>query len=76
MTVKRTLKRRLDELEGDHDGPDEIVFTDHVVPTGWNSDDGDRDPEPVSRLRCWRDETGQWHSEQTDLRDRDGSADQ
>ena len=76
MTVKRTLKRRLDELEGDHDGPDEIVFTDHVVPTGWNGDDGDRDPEPVSRQQRRRDETGQWHSEQTDLRDRDGSADQ
>ena len=78
MTSKRTLERRLNDLDpSGGDGPDEIVFTDYVVGSDWEPNDEDSEYEhadlapgestPVSRLRCWRDESGEWNSERTEL---------
>jgi hypothetical protein len=71
MPTKRSVARRLADLEGDGEGDEtfEIVITDHVVPSDWGDGKNEGDPEPVSRLRCWRDERGEYHSERVDLRD-------
>ena len=60
---KRELKRSLDQLQGgDPDGPSEIVITHRIVETGHPAEVG----EPVQRTRVWRDELGEWHTEEID----------
>lgn len=60
MTSKHSIERRIDSLDSslDSDGPDEIIITDCVV------SECDEEAVPETRIRVWRDGTGEWHSEQ------------
>lgn len=71
----RQLERALDRAEEEtvRSDPYEIVITDHVVET----DHPVEVNEPVRKTRVWRDERGEWHSEEIDVdeeRDCDSNA--
>lgn len=68
---KRELERAVESISPTDEAPLEIVITHHEASTGWGPDDVDADAgaegRPVSQLRAWRDDVGEWHSERTTL---------
>lgn len=69
---KREIERKVEELSDTTVGePMELMLTERVVESPWEPDEGEIDVEGdhVERTRFWRDETGEWHSEQIDLDD-------
>lgn len=69
---KREIERKVEELSDTTVGePMELMLTERVVESPWEPDEGEIDVEAghVEKTRFWRDETGEWHSEQIDLDD-------
>ena len=66
---KRNIEKRIGTLEErpGSAGLDEIVVTDYVV------HDRDAEPEPFAQLRCGRDESGEWCSEEVRPGDKEWS---
>lgn len=66
--IERAVEDLTETVAGD---PLEITITERVVESPWEPDEGEIDIEAgdVEKTRFWRDETGEWHSEQIDLDD-------
>lgn len=62
---KRELERALDRAEEETVRNDlcEIVITDYVIETSHPVEV----KAPVEKTRIWRDERGEWHSEEIDV---------
>jgi hypothetical protein len=69
---QRELERALEELQADQsiddDHPREIIITDRVVET---PNPVEYEGDSVQRTRLWRDDAGEWHTEELEVDEED-----